>query len=308
MWFLTEFSAHWKEASIILAGAAAVVSILLEIRDKQTKRLTGWGRIFLGITIIVALGALFAQVLENAETQARNAKSQEQTLQLLTQTRQSILELSRILQSLDQPKITLYLDLNCGPPMYEAFCQSAQTQANAAMSAHQNFFSQLPPGWIVSTLGPGSVFSGGENFDWSKWPQTSGPVVFIYLQFFRTTKQFEEYANCVICAGGADLTAFALLTGKTVSPLFTIKSDGDAWVQFVAKVEHAQIRAQTTAIMSIPDLQGAVVSLYDPQPSFQVLTPRTISIDTARGQRVTGKFQIRELNGKKLFFAEFPSK
>src|SRR6516162_8746017 len=113
MWFLTEFSAHWKEASIILAGAAAVVSILLEIRDKQTKRLTGWGRIFLGITIIVALGALFAQVLENAETQARNAKSQEQTLQLLTQTRQSILELSRILQSLDQPKITLYLDLNC---------------------------------------------------------------------------------------------------------------------------------------------------------------------------------------------------
>jgi hypothetical protein len=305
MEFLSNFPAYWKEASIVVAGVAAALSIFWEVKDKQTKKITGWGRIFLGITVVSMLGALFAQVLENKDSDARNKKAQDEALQLLTHTRQGILELSRLLQPLDQPTVTLFIDLSCGLPAYEAFCSSAQAQSDEAFAAHQKVASRLPPGSLGSSLPPGSSFGGGEKFDWSKWPNTIGPISFMHLHLFKTKKEFEQYADgqCLNCAEAGDFTLSTFVTSESFSPSFLVTTD-KIWVHFLAVFKEMKPSVKRTTIMSVPDLEGAVISIYDPL-FFEVLTPTTIFIDTPRGQRIVGKFQVRETRGEKVYFAEF---
>ena len=177
MELLTNFPLFWKIASIIVAGISAALSIFWEVRDKRTKRITGWGRIFLSITVISMLGALLAQVLEAKETDAHNRKAQEETLQLLAGTRQSIIELSRLLQPLENATVTVFFKLSCKSRAYEAFCSSANAQAKRA---YQKLGEKLPAG---------SGFGNADLFDWGKWPHRHGPTTVIALHLFKTVEK-----------------------------------------------------------------------------------------------------------------------
>src|SRR5262249_204781 len=159
--------AYWGLIAIAVAGVTAIVGILWDAKDKETKKITIWGKILFCITIVSTVGALVSQFFERRASDARNKKSQDETVQLLDSTRQTILELSRILPPLDQPEVTLDLDLACGPVAYEAFCSSVQTQANEAYARHQELPSQLRSG----TLGRVTTrlfVDSSLKIDWSK--------------------------------------------------------------------------------------------------------------------------------------------
>jgi hypothetical protein len=292
---VARFPEYWKEYSIVIAGIVAILGVIWEVKDRKTEKITGWGRVFLSITIILTLGTFFAQSLENRASDKRSKQSQEETLELLKHTRQSVLELSRLLQPLDKPLVTIFLDLSCGPAAYQAFCLSAQSQAEAAVAPSAR---DLPPG--------SSIGLGTDHFDWSKWPNPRGPFGITLLRFFKSREKFEDYAKggCLNCAEAGDLKLTFIISTKVLSPNFRVKADG-VDVIFLASNKEPSVRANNTEIMSVPDLNGAIVALSY-SGLFDILIPTAIFIDTPRGQQVMGNVQFREVNGNRIYFAQFP--
>jgi hypothetical protein len=290
------FPEYWALIAIAIAGASGIVGILWDVRDKTTHKITIWGRTLFCITILSTAGAFVAQVLANRASEARNKKAQEETIQLLTHTRQGIVELSRILQPLDQPTIVLSVDLACGAAAYQAFCSSAQSQAAEALANLQRL-SRMQ----------GSVVSGNiAKFDWSTWPNGHGPFFpFTRLHVFKTKEKFEEYAKGKLFAPSneGDVTFRApFITSEVFTPFFMVKANG-FHISFQIALRHVRPELTTTEVMSVPDLQGAIVAIYDPD-FFAIFNPTEISIETPRGQTMRGNVYARETTGAKIFFAE----
>ena len=59
--------------------------------------------------------------------------------------------------------------------------------------------------------------------------------------------------------------------------------------------------------MAVPDLDGAVIAVYDPR-FFEIVTPETIFIDTPRGQHIEAHFSARNIKGERLEVAVLPKK
>jgi hypothetical protein len=296
------FPDYWALLAIAIAGATGIVGLLWDVRDKTTHKITLWGKTLFCITILSTVGAVVAQVLVTRASDARNKKAQEETIQLLTHTRQSIVELSRILQPLDQPTIVLSVDLACGATAYQAFCSSAQSQAAEAIAEFQATVAKqyLPGGVAIEASGP------IKNFDWSKWPNGFGPFFpFTRFHVFKTEDKFEEYSkgNCLSCRSASDMTFEEVVTSKVFSPLFQLKSGGaDVTFQITFKDVHPEMN--NTEVMSIPDLQHAVVVIYAPD-FLEILKPTSVSVETPRGQTMRGNFQARDTTtGAKIYFAE----
>src|SRR5262249_30787350 len=160
--------------------------------------------------------------------------------QLLDSTRQSILELSRILQPLDQPEVTLYLDLACGPAAYEAFCSSVQTQANEAYARHQEL--KLLSGTLGSSTT--AFFSDSSlKIDWSKWPTAVGASSFVSLGIFRTKEKFEaQRETCELCG---DLTILARVTSEMLKPMVFVETNG-VRMKFIANLGKTNLHIRST--------------------------------------------------------------
>jgi hypothetical protein len=290
------FPEYWALIAIAIAGVTGIVGILWDVRDKTTHKITVWGRALFCITILSFVGAFVAQVLANRASEARNKKAQEETIQLLTHTRQGIVELSRILQPLDQPTIVLSVDLACGDAAYQAFCSSAQSQAAEALANLQRLSGKQ-----------GLVISGNiAKFDWSNWPNGHGPFFpFTRLHVFKTKDKFEEYAKGKLFAlsNEGDVTFHApFITSEVFTPLFMVRGHG-FHISFQITLKDVRPKMKNTEVMSVPDLQNAIVAIYEPD-FFAIFSPTEISIRTPRGQSLRGNFYARETTGAKIFFAE----
>ena len=290
------FSEYWALVAIAIAGATGIVGILWDVRDKTTHKMTIWGRTLFCITILSTVGALVAQVLANRASDARNKKAQEETIQLLNHTRQGIVELSRILQPLGQPTIVLSVDLACGAAVYQAFCSSAQSQAADALANIQR----------LSRTQESVVTGNIAKFDWSNWSNGHGPFFpFTRLHVFKTKGKFEEYAKGKLFAPSneGDVTFHApFITSEMFTPFFMVRADGFQ-ISFQIALKDSRPEIKNTEVMSVPDLQNAIVAIYDPD-FFAIFNPTKISIQTPRGQSMGGNFYPRETTGAKIFFAE----
>jgi hypothetical protein len=287
------FPEYWALIAVAIAGATGIVGILWDVRDKTTHKITIWGRTLFCITILSTAGAFVAQVLANRASEARNKKAQEETIQLLTHTRQGIVELSRILQPLDQPTIVLSVDLACGATAYQAFCSSAQSQAAEAHAEIQKRMISI-----------GSVVEGSiPNFDWSTWPNHFGPFFpLMRLRFFKTKNKFEEYAKGDLWSNEVDMTFRTPIITSEFTPFYSVRAH-DFHISFKITLKDARPEMNNTEVMSVPDLQGAVVAVYEPY-FFAIFNPTEISIQTPKGQSMRGQFHVRETTSAKVFFAE----
>jgi hypothetical protein len=62
-----DFVAAWKATSIVLTGAFGILGLLKDFKDKNTGRVTVWGRISLaGILLSTSLGVV-AQLKESTD-------------------------------------------------------------------------------------------------------------------------------------------------------------------------------------------------------------------------------------------------
>ena len=78
-----DFASYWKEIAVVLAALFAIAGTVFEVKDKASHRITIWGRIFFGLTILSMIGGFYAQWEENARDALRNKQSQDDMLKVI---------------------------------------------------------------------------------------------------------------------------------------------------------------------------------------------------------------------------------
>ena len=80
---ILDFASYWKEIAVVLAALFAIAGTVFEVKDKASHRITIWGRIFFGLTILSMIGGFYAQWEENARDALRNKQSQDDMLKVI---------------------------------------------------------------------------------------------------------------------------------------------------------------------------------------------------------------------------------
>src|SRR3954463_7915988 len=113
--------AHWKEISIVLSGTFAVLGLVWDAKDKATGRITIWGRVFLILTVLSIACSVIAQLKDNQEAEERSERNQRDMLAILGRTEKTIHELSRIMQPIERPIVSLFLEIDCESQRFKIF-------------------------------------------------------------------------------------------------------------------------------------------------------------------------------------------
>jgi hypothetical protein len=106
---ILDFASYWKEIAVVLAALFAIASTVFEVKDKASHRITIWGQIFFGLTILSMIGGFYAQWEENAREASRAKQSKDDMLKIIENTNRNVYDLSRILQPLGKSEIFLAL-------------------------------------------------------------------------------------------------------------------------------------------------------------------------------------------------------
>ena len=118
-----DFSSYWKEVAVVLAALFAIASTVFEVKDKASHRITIWGRIFFGLTILSMIAGFYAQWEQNDKDATRTKQSQDDMLKIIQNTNRNVYDLSRILQPLGRSSIYLAFTPNCIE--VKEFCDAA---------------------------------------------------------------------------------------------------------------------------------------------------------------------------------------
>jgi hypothetical protein len=150
-----DFISLWKVGSVILAGAFGVLGLLKSYKDKETGRITKWGRISLiGILLSTALGVA-AQLKEQSKQQKVSEDRAKETLALAQKTDQTVRDLQRTLTFLDSPTVTLRFQVNCQVRLYGPFCQVVAKRQARGLHLEKDYadvwerFPIVPSMWFV---------------------------------------------------------------------------------------------------------------------------------------------------------------
>lgn len=114
---MADFVTVWKALSIVLTGAFGILGLLTEYRDKETNKITRWGRIALIGILVSSFGGVVAQILESSDN-ARKA------LELSTKTQITVTNIERLLNPIGSMDFEMKFRVSCAVARYAQSCQS----------------------------------------------------------------------------------------------------------------------------------------------------------------------------------------
>lgn len=265
------FSSYWKEIAVVLAAFFAVAGTVFEVKDKVSHRITIWGRMFFGMTIISMIGGFYAQWEENAHEVKRNKQSQDEMLKIIENTNKNLYDITRILQPLGKSDIVLSFRPNCIES--KEFCDTALELAEKERTRDN----------VVS-------FSL-HDVDWTKWPHRRGE--FISLHFFKDRSTARAYlgGNCIECDSDPEDISFhvpfyvgedvALGHNPSVVVMYQAENKELAIGAYAGDVSP---RVKGDRILSTIDLPGSTLTVRASGGLFKILTLIALTIRTERGQ------------------------
>lgn len=271
------FPSYWKEISVVLAALFAIGSVIADVRDKRTKKITVWGRVFLLLTVLSMVGGFYAQWMDNAAEETRNKKAQSDMLMLLQKTETSVHELSRLLQPLDNPSVSLNLRPECSNETVKRFCEAVRKEVRSEIAAFH-----FPPNGIFSVL----------KVPWSSY-RTAIVAGDLTLHFFKSKTAAEDFAGsaCPWCRSTADLEFNVLFVAPEISPSQNEHHRMDIlYVGFrqelMLTIDEDSVRPNLSneSLMSVVDIPGSTVVI-----SGWLLKDFSITrlvIKTPRGQTI----------------------
>ena len=102
-----DFVSIWKAVSIVVTGFFGGLALLIDFKDKTSNRITTWGYVsLLGIVCSTAFGVA-AQLKETNDKAREHQTTLEQTLTLAKNTRDSIVNIKRVLSAIDEPVVEI---------------------------------------------------------------------------------------------------------------------------------------------------------------------------------------------------------
>lgn len=165
-----DFVGIWKVVAIALTGFFGVLGLLKEFKDKETNRVTKWGKLSLaGILISTSFG-IVVQFKEQQDSAMSAAESAAQTLELLKNTSGTVDNIERLLTIIDGEKFYISFYVICSDDIWIDFCRA--------------FYEQDQDGKSVSV--------------WEKWPIEVGgtnPNFNLWVKFFREQETADKFAK-----------------------------------------------------------------------------------------------------------------
>jgi hypothetical protein len=273
---ILDFASYWKEIAVVLAALFAIASTIFEVKDKASHRITIWGRIFFGLTILSMIGGFYAQWEGNARDALRSKQSQDDMLKVIENTNRNVHDMSRILQPLGKSDIYFLFKPNCME--LKEFCDAALKKAK----------DDKHPDNVASFSMP--------DVDWSKWPGSHYEE--ISLLFFKSKDLAKKHleGSCLGCDDGdiyfsTDFDIGEMKPGSlpTVVISYSVTNEelliGDFRTDILPGVNGDKI-------LSIVDLPGSTLIIYASNRLLKKLTLITASIKTEHGQTIEIKDPI----------------
>lgn len=272
------FSSYWKEIIVVLAGVFAIFGALSDVKDKRTGKFTIWGRVFFLLTFLSMLGGVYAQWLDNASEEKRNKDAQAGMLSLLQRTEKSVYDLSRLLQPIDKPSVTLFLIPDCNNKRFKDFCDSVK-----ARGRQQAAMWHLPPSEHDSFT--------VTDVDWSSWPDSvlSTDVV---MYFFKNADAAQKFISdgCLICDSGGDMYLRVPVSSQKINRQEkTVSVDyetGTEDIVLLASSDSLTPNIHTDNILSVVDIPGSTIVFTEPTKLLNDVTISAAFIHTPRGQKI----------------------
>jgi hypothetical protein len=263
------FASYWKEIAVVLAAVFAIAGTVFDVKDKASHRITIWGRLFFGLTILSMIGGFYAQWEENTREVSRNKQSQDDMLKLIENTNKNVYDISRVLQPLGKSDISLLFRPNCME--VKEFCDTALTKAKSERYADNVALFSMP------------------EVDWEKWPDKTGELISVSLFKDRSKAQAYLEGNCTDCredilfdvpfyvgAGSSE-------QNRSVTAFYDVKSKQ---LFIVDNTKGVSPEVNSEKILSIVDLPGSTLIIRASGIIFKVLMLDSLTFRTDRGQTV----------------------
>jgi hypothetical protein len=267
------FAAYWKEIAVVLAALFAIAGTVFEVKDKESHRVTVWGRIFFGLTILSMIGGFYAQWEENAREVSRNKQSQSDMLKLIESTNRNVYDITRVLQPLGKSNIYLSFKLNCVEA--KDFCDTALATAEMERSTDRVASFSIP------------------DVDWTKWPDNRVAEL-IFLRLFKDHSIAQIYLkeSCIECESNTDVSFRTVFDVSELAPLehnlsaVVMYQVSDNQLFILHHGDSVNPEVNSDKILSTIDLPGATLIARAQNGLFKKLTLISLTIQTDRGQTI----------------------
>jgi hypothetical protein len=262
---IMDFVSAWKAASIALTGAFGLMGLLKEHKNKETGKLTMWGKVLLcGIILSTTLG-IVAQLKENTDESQRRVASATQTVTLLKQTSSTVSDIQRLLSPFEISKISLRFDVDCDDPKFADFCAKATKLKDSSKSLKDLMANMAAPAL------------------WKMWPKQYKELI-VQFYFFRDLPNPEKLSQDLF-EGISDLTVEVPFNyGIIKVALFPIKN-GKIQIEMSGLVPSKTFA--TGKMTSLMDVQDANLIITDSENNLAHLTPTYIKVTTKQNREIT---------------------
>jgi hypothetical protein len=267
----------WKEASIVATGAFGVLGLLTEYKDKETGKITRWGRISLIGVVLSTMGGVAAQFKETSDQQASQAAAASQTLKIVQGTNTTVVGIERLLTSMTDA--TFYLDLSvpCASATFKKFCERMVEGNENRDSVFQkpNDFMSLWSWWPTKSNG---------GLEEARWLISVCVDVNDVQRLLNGDNSAADLQYMIFSQSGGDVDA----KEKYTAVHFYHRPDSpDVILSISARSPYVLInKAKVTGLV---DLKGATIVLSQDNslPADAKFLPKSgFSIETKNGQKV----------------------
>jgi hypothetical protein len=263
-----DFVSAWKAISIALTGAFGLLGLLTENKNKETGKLTSWGKVSLGgIVLSTALGVV-AQLRETSEETQRREATASQTLKLVEQTGDAVSDIRRLLSPLDISTVSATFVGTCADQKFASFCAQAH-----ALQKSGNWHG----GYKISTMADPAV--------WKMWPQQEA-LFLIQFDIFRDPPDSQMLSRG-LGANSSDLEVNVYATNYAKDKSLEVSWDDEGKIE-IAFYDYEPFSIYANGrITSVADLQGATLLITGSENELAQLTPDWIEFRTKQGREVT---------------------
>jgi hypothetical protein len=266
-----DFVSAWKAVSIALAGAFGLMALLTENKDKESGKLTTWGKVSLvGIVLSTTLGVA-AQLKETSDEAQRQEASAIQTLKLLNQTSHAVSDIQRLLSPLEISAVFLSFEGECDDQEFVDFCAKAKKFRDSG-------------NW----KGRPSISTVADPAVWKMWHEQD--VIFpVSFYFFREGPDPQRIRD-------ADLVVNVRGSNENKDKSLVLAWTDDNKIRFeLDAVPYSQwATGKITSLMDLEDASFFMTELYNKlarltptQMAFQTKQGRMLTIDTAKLERIS---------------------
>ncbi|HKE94823.1 MAG TPA: hypothetical protein VKB34_10985 [Povalibacter sp.] len=239
------FVAVWKAVSIVFTGAFGILGLLKDYKDRQTHKVTVWGKVSLAGILVSTLLGVAAQLKESSDSAAARRATAEQTLQLLQQTNATLKQVQRTLSSTADMEWEFGFRVPCEKAELSDFCQTVRQAHN-----------EMPP-----------LASDAELL--RKWPLGHGHLKFDFLvRVYANNPQLDARleAEDPLADLPYDLQYWKTVTAdeqncRDCVSLWTDWTNPASAVFLTVRRFRPELAAATGAIQSRSDLAGALVEV-----------------------------------------------